>query len=41
MSAETLLVILVICLIVGWLVDQFILRYRRGTLRVDLQDPQG
>jgi hypothetical protein len=41
MSAEALLAILVIGLIVVWLVVQFILRYRRGTLRIDLEDRWG
>ena len=38
MSAEALLAILVIGLIVVYLLVQFILKYRSGTLHIDLDD---
>ena len=38
MSAEALLTILVIGLIVVYLLVQFILKYRSGTLHIDLDD---
>jgi ABC-type protease/lipase transport system fused ATPase/permease subunit len=38
MSAEALLAILVIGLIVIYLLVQFILKYRSGTLHIDLDD---
>jgi hypothetical protein len=41
MSAEALLAILVIGLVVVYLVVQFILNYRRGTLHIDLEDRWG